>query len=76
MRHTASPHVVVPKPLAACYAPVQDAMDRVDQLLEATLQSKYPQVNDMVRYGFRTSGKRLRPALLLLSAKAVGEIPD
>lgn len=76
MCHTAGPNVVVPKLLAACYAPVQDALDRVEELLETALQSEYPQVNDMVRYGFRTSGKRLRPALLLLSAKAVGEIND
>ena len=74
MRHTADPNAAVPKLLAACYAPVDDALERVEKLLETALRGKDARVNELVRYGFRASGKRLRPAMLLLSAKAVGEI--
>jgi octaprenyl-diphosphate synthase len=34
------------------------------------LRSKYPFVDDLVKYGFRLGGKRLRPALVLLSGLA------
>jgi len=37
------------------------------------MRSNFPFVDELVRYGCHLEGKRLRPALLLLTAKAVGE---
>ena len=36
------------------------------------MRSKYPFVDDLVKYGFHLGGKRLRPALVLLSGLACG----
>ncbi len=63
-----------PLDLRAVYAPIEADLAEVERILKAQLHSKYPLVDEMVRYGFQLSGKRLRPALLLLSAKAVGEV--
>jgi octaprenyl-diphosphate synthase len=57
--------------LQALYAPVADELAEVEALLKAELRSEYPFVDELVRYGCLLGGKRLRPALLLLTAKAV-----
>ena len=67
---------VAAKHLAAIYAPIQNHLDQVEDLLRRELRSDYPAVDELVRYGFRIGGKRLRPALVLLSAKAVGELNE
>ncbi|MGY8767964.1 MAG: polyprenyl synthetase family protein [Pirellulales bacterium] len=64
------------KMLSQLYGPVQNEMLRVEEILQQEMSSKYPQVNEVVSYGCMLGGKRLRPALLLLSAKAVGQISD
>ncbi|MFM9115618.1 MAG: polyprenyl synthetase family protein [Planctomycetota bacterium] len=46
----------------------------VESLLKRELRSDYPYVDELVRYGCLLGGKRLRPALLLLVAKAVGDV--
>jgi octaprenyl-diphosphate synthase len=76
MSQIAGPTVVLPRQLATFYAPVQEDLKRVDALLRGELRSNCPHVNDLVRYSFRIGGKRLRPALLLLSAKAVGDVTE
>ena len=43
-------------------------------LLAAELRSDHPFVDELVRYGCLLGGKRLRPALLLLTAKAGGRV--
>src|SRR5437868_103715 len=58
--------------LQALYAPIAQELDLVETLLKAELRSDYPFVDELVRYGCLLGGKRLRPALLLLTAKAVG----
>ena len=40
------------------------------------MRSNYPFVDELVRYGCLLGGKRLRPALLLLAAKATGQVTD
>lgn len=60
--------------LAALYAPIRDELAAVDDRLRSELTSRYPFVDDLVKHAFRLGGKRLRPALLLLSAKAVGQV--
>ena len=59
------------------YAPVQDDMEQVEAILRGALKSPHRFVDEVVRHSGRLSGKRLRPALLLLTAKAIGKItPD
>jgi octaprenyl-diphosphate synthase len=58
--------------LETLYAPIAADLAEVEALLKAELRSDYPFVDELVRYGCLLGGKRLRPALLLLTAKAVG----
>jgi octaprenyl-diphosphate synthase len=58
--------------LRTLYAPVAAELAEVEALLKAELKSDYPFVDELVRYGCLLGGKRLRPALLLLTAKAIG----
>jgi octaprenyl-diphosphate synthase len=60
--------------MQALYAPVGAELAEVEQILRGELRSRYPFVDELVRYGCLLGGKRLRPALLLLSAQAAGEI--
>jgi octaprenyl-diphosphate synthase len=57
--------------LAALYGPVQAEMVEVEEMLRRELRSDDPFVDELAKYGFRISGKRLRPALVLLAAKTV-----
>jgi octaprenyl-diphosphate synthase len=59
-------------PLSQLYAPIAAELSEVERRLKAELRSDYPFVDELVRYGCLLGGKRLRPALVLLSAKAVG----
>jgi octaprenyl-diphosphate synthase len=60
--------------LAALYAPIREPLAAVDDRLRHELQSRYPFVDQLVKHAFRLGGKRLRPALLLLAAKATGRV--
>lgn len=63
--------------LHAMYAPVRAELDEVEQILRKELSSNYPLVDRLVKHGFRLGGKRMRPALVLLSARACGGLsPD
>lgn len=62
-----------PDGLQKPYATIQAELDAADQLLLDELRSEYPFVDRLARYGFRLGGKRLRPALVLLSGKACGQ---
>jgi octaprenyl-diphosphate synthase len=62
--------------LADLYAPVADELADVEELLRKELRSQFDYVDELVRYGCLLGGKRLRPALLLLSGKAAGTIDD
>ena len=61
-------------PLASLYAPVAEELQQAERILRRTMRSDYPYVDELVRYGCLLGGKRLRPALLLLSAKACGRV--
>src|SRR5436305_2784489 len=61
-----------PPELQALYAPVAAELAEVEAVLKAELQSDYPFVAELVRYGCLLGGKRMRPALFLLTAKAAG----
>ena len=64
------------KPLAAIYAPIQTEMAQVEALLKAELHNPHPFVDQLAKHAFRLAGKRLRPALLLLTAKATGAVNE
>jgi octaprenyl-diphosphate synthase len=59
--------------LKSLYEPIASELAQVEGLLKEELQSDYPFVDELVRYGCLLGGKRLRPALLLLTSKAVGD---
>lgn len=63
-----------PEALRRLYAPVQEDLDRVEEILRQELSNDYPFVDRLMKHGFRLGGKRLRPALVLLSAKAAGQL--
>lgn len=60
--------------LQSLYAPIAKELAEVEAVLRSEMRSDYPYVDELVRYGCLLGGKRLRPALLLLAARAVGEV--
>jgi octaprenyl-diphosphate synthase len=66
--------LTVPENLRALYAPVVEELNEAEDLLRRELSSEHPFVDRLVKHGFRLGGKRLRPALVLLSAQASGGI--
>jgi len=63
-----------PPELQKLYVLIRAELDEVEQILRDELHSRYPFVDRLVKHGFRLGGKRLRPALLLLSGQACGEL--
>jgi len=55
-------------------APIQDELEQLEQLFNKTLHSDVPLVEQVVRYIASLRGKRLRPILVLLTAKMLGEV--
>src|SRR5579859_6280772 len=53
-------------------SPVADDLRRVDELIGQRLESDVPLVREVTQYIVAAGGKRLRPALLLLSCGALG----
>ncbi|MGD0898067.1 MAG: polyprenyl synthetase family protein [Thermoguttaceae bacterium] len=74
MTQAAEDRVRSPQNLASLYAPIQGELDRVEETLREQFRSDYPFIDGLVRYGFRLGGKRLRPALVLLCARACGRL--
>lgn len=60
--------------LQLLYAPIQDDLVEVEQILRRELRSRDAYVDELVRYGCLLGGKRLRPALVLLTAQAFGNV--
>ena len=76
MSRVANENDIAADQLTTIYAPVQQELVQVEELLHRELRSDYPDVDELVRYGVRLGGKRLRPALLLLSGRACGELVE
>src|ERR1700722_4893767 len=74
MKEAAEPRFERPQILPSLYTPVAEGLAQVEEVFRDELRSKYPFVDDLVKYGFRLGGKPLRPALVLLSGLAVGKI--
>lgn len=62
------------KKLELLYEPIREELAQFETMLESELRSDYPLVDQLAKHGFRLGGKRLRPALVLLSAKAAGGV--
>ena len=60
--------------LATLYAPIALDLAEAERIFEAELESRFPFVRRLVDQCSRFRGKRLRPALVLISASACGEI--
>lgn len=60
--------------LEAVYEPVAEELAEVDAVLARELRSRHQFIDALVRHSSRYQGKRLRPALLLLSARACGPV--
>ncbi|CAD75219.1 polyprenyl synthase [Rhodopirellula baltica SH 1] len=58
-------------PLRSIYAPIVESLAAVDARLHRELQSRYEALVPVLRHGTQLGGKRLRPALLLLSGAAM-----
>lgn len=69
---TASVASKAARTLDRLYAPISADMARVEEILREEMRNPHPFVDELVRYGCLLGGKRLRPALLLLTAHAVG----
>jgi octaprenyl-diphosphate synthase len=62
--------------LARLLAPIAADMAEVERRLEPELRHADPFIDELAQHSFRLGGKRLRPALLLLSAQAVDCITE
>lgn len=61
---------------AAPVAGIAAEMAKVEDLLEQAIRSRLPLVDEAFRHSLRAGGKRLRPAMHILSAKAcAGTVP-
>lgn len=56
--------------------PIRDELDTFDDHFRAAMRSKVAFVDMVARYIVRQKGKRIRPALVLLTAKACGKVND
>jgi octaprenyl-diphosphate synthase len=66
---------VLPAPAPTLsYGPIADDLEAVERVLEQSLAGSRPQVARLVAHVGRYRGKRLRPALLLLTARACGKV--
>jgi len=59
--------------LSDVLAPAADDLAAVEALFHETCESAHPLVREMVHHSQRFSGKRLRPALVVLAGRASGE---
>jgi octaprenyl-diphosphate synthase len=59
---------------ASVFAPIATDLEEVEKILLRTLQSSRPGVDRLLGHLGHYKGKRLRPALLLLTARACGQV--
>jgi octaprenyl-diphosphate synthase len=57
-------------------APVKSELDKLEQLFEQTLHADVPLVEQVMQYVATLHGKRLRPLLVFLTAKMIGEVTE
>lgn len=57
-------------------SPVADDMQQLDNVIRTSLHSEVSLINQISDYIINAGGKRLRPALVLLTARALGATPQ
>lgn len=62
--------------LGSVYAPIQGELDAVESTLRTELTSDTPFMNQFLEHSWTLGGKRIRPALLLLTAASCGKITE
>lgn len=60
--------------LRKMYGPILERLGDVEQCLQLEMQSPYEDVSGLLRHGIQLGGKRLRPAIHLLMAQALGQV--
>ena len=60
----------LPSTLSFVYSLIDAEMKKVDKILKQSLSDSVPFVNDVSQYAFQLGGKRLRPAIALVSYRA------
>src|SRR5260221_11838140 len=66
------PLTAIPAP--DLFTPIAADLEDVERVLSRTLKSRYAQVAPVVDHVRHYRGKRLRPTLLLLTARACGKV--
>ncbi|NDW10831.1 polyprenyl synthetase family protein [Dysgonomonas sp. 520] len=56
--------------------PIAQELEKFDTLYRSSISSQNPRIQEIIEYSFKSDGKKIRPTLLLLAAKACGEIND
>lgn len=74
MSQTANQRQEMAQVLIKLYAPVAEDMQRVEDILAEELRNPHAFVDQVIRHSGRLGGKRLRPALMLLTASAIGKV--
>src|SRR5690349_15663368 len=74
MSRVLTPPTAAPRPSAQLYAPIARDLEAVERIFAQTLASPRPAVNRLLQHLDHYRGKRLRPALLLLTAHACGRV--
>ncbi|KAA1259153.1 Octaprenyl-diphosphate synthase [Rubripirellula obstinata] len=59
--------------LRRMYGPIEAPMAEIEKRIAAELQSPYEAIGHLLRHGTQLGGKRMRPALILLSGQCIGE---
>ncbi|MDR2762262.1 MAG: polyprenyl synthetase family protein [Planctomycetaceae bacterium] len=58
------------------YSLISDELGAMNEMASKLMSDVNPFVDDVVRYGLQLGGKRLRPAILFLTARGVGKITE
>lgn len=66
----------IPTSLDAIRAPVQEELDEFRQYFREAMRSDHMLLDKITQYVLRQKGKRIRPVLVLLSARVCGGIAD
>jgi octaprenyl-diphosphate synthase len=74
MSRVLSPTAAAPRSLGSVYVPIANDLEAVERAFEDTIASPRPAIGRMLERLTPYRGKRLRPTLLLLIARACGEI--
>ncbi len=74
MNQLLTPEVATVRPRPDWFGPIAGDLEEVERILARTLESARPGVARLVAHLRHYRGKRLRPALLLLTARACGRV--